>query len=88
VGIHAIDGMAGIGKTSFAVHAAHRLAERFPDGQFFLPLHAHTAGHRPVDPADGLASLLLAADLAAATDRMALLQAENRQPGPGAGALP
>jgi tetratricopeptide (TPR) repeat protein/transcriptional regulator with XRE-family HTH domain len=66
VGIHAIDGMAGIGKTSFAVHAAHRLAERFPDGQFFLPLHSHTAGQRPVDPADGLASLLLAAGLAAA----------------------
>src|SRR5215472_14714751 len=66
VGLHAIDGMAGIGKTSFAVHAAHRLAERFPDGQFFLPLHSHTAGQRPVDPADGLASLLLAAGLAAA----------------------
>jgi transcriptional regulator with XRE-family HTH domain len=65
VGIHAIDGMAGIGKTSFAVHAAHRLADMFPDGQFFLPLHAHTAGQRPVDPADGLASLLLAAGLAA-----------------------
>jgi tetratricopeptide (TPR) repeat protein/transcriptional regulator with XRE-family HTH domain len=66
VGIHAIDGMAGIGKTTFAVHAAHRLAGRFPDGQFFLPLHAHTAGQRPVDPADGLASLLLAAGLATA----------------------
>jgi transcriptional regulator with XRE-family HTH domain len=65
VGIHAIDGMAGIGKTTFAVHAAHRLAERFPDGQLFLPLHAHTAGQRPVDPADGLASLLLAAGLPA-----------------------
>jgi tetratricopeptide (TPR) repeat protein/transcriptional regulator with XRE-family HTH domain len=66
VGIHAIDGMAGIGKTTFAVHAAHRLAERFPDGQFFLPLHAHTAGQRPVGPADALASLLLTAGLAAA----------------------
>jgi tetratricopeptide (TPR) repeat protein/transcriptional regulator with XRE-family HTH domain len=66
VGIHAIDGMAGIGKTTFAVHAAHRLAGSFPDGQFFLPLHAHTAGQRPVDPADGLASLLTAAGLAAA----------------------
>ena len=42
LGIHAIDGMAGIGKTTFAVHAAHRLAASFPDGQFFLPLHAHT----------------------------------------------
>src|SRR5215468_2704282 len=65
VGIHAIDGMAGIGKTTFAVHAAHRLAADFPDGQFFLPLHAHTPGQRPVDPADALASLLLAAGLAA-----------------------
>ena len=64
VGIHAIDGMAGIGKTTLAVHAAHQLAEGFPDGQFFLPLHAHTAGQRPVDPADGLVSLLLTAGLA------------------------
>ena len=66
VGIHAIDGMAGVGKTTFAVHAAHHLAAGFPDGQFFLPLHAHTAGQRPVDPADALASLLLTAGLAAA----------------------
>jgi tetratricopeptide (TPR) repeat protein/transcriptional regulator with XRE-family HTH domain len=65
VGIHAIDGMAGIGKTTFAVHAAHRLAPSFSDGQFFLPLHAHTPGQRPVDPADALASLLLTAGVPA-----------------------
>jgi tetratricopeptide (TPR) repeat protein/transcriptional regulator with XRE-family HTH domain len=65
VRIHAIDGMAGIGKTTFAVHAAHKLAASFPDGQFFLPLHAHTAGQRPVDPEDALASLLLTAGVAA-----------------------
>jgi class 3 adenylate cyclase/tetratricopeptide (TPR) repeat protein len=65
VGIHAIDGMAGIGKTTLAVHAAHRLADRFPDGQFFLPLHAHTPGQRPVEPADALASLLLTAGVPA-----------------------
>jgi tetratricopeptide (TPR) repeat protein/DNA-binding XRE family transcriptional regulator len=65
VGIHAIGGMAGIGKTTMAVHAAHRLAPDFPDGQIFLPLHVHTPGQRPVDPADALASLLLAAGIGA-----------------------
>jgi tetratricopeptide (TPR) repeat protein/transcriptional regulator with XRE-family HTH domain len=59
VSIHAIGGMAGIGKTAFAVHAAHALAEQFPGGQIFLPLHAHTPGQRPVEPADALARLLL-----------------------------
>jgi tetratricopeptide (TPR) repeat protein/transcriptional regulator with XRE-family HTH domain len=65
VGIHAIGGMAGVGKTAFAVHAAHRLAERFPAGQIFLPLHGHTPGQQPVDPADALASLLLTAGVPA-----------------------
>ena len=36
VSIHAIGGMAGVGKTAFAVHAAHQLAEQFPDGQIFF----------------------------------------------------
>jgi hypothetical protein len=30
VGIHAIGGMAGVGKTAFAVHAAYQLAGSFP----------------------------------------------------------
>jgi tetratricopeptide (TPR) repeat protein/DNA-binding XRE family transcriptional regulator len=63
-GICVIDGMAGVGKTTLAVHAAHRLAGSFPDGQLFLPLHAHTPGQRPVSPADALASLLLTAGVA------------------------
>ena len=58
VPIDAIDGMAGIGKTAFAVHVAHQLASRFPDGHLFLRLHAHTPGQRPVEPADALAALL------------------------------
>jgi len=65
VSICAIGGMAGVGKTAFAVHAAHVLAPRFPDGQIFLSLHGHTPGQRPVDPADALASLLLTAGVTA-----------------------
>ena len=56
--IYAVGGMAGVGKTAFAVHAAHRLAPRFPDGQVFLLLHGHTPGQAPVSPLDALASLL------------------------------
>jgi tetratricopeptide (TPR) repeat protein len=58
VAIHAIDGMAGVGKTTLAVHVARRLSDRFPDRQLFVDLHAHSAGRAPADPAATLASLL------------------------------
>src|SRR5690349_19109653 len=65
VSIYAIGGMAGVGKTALAVHAAHRLAPQFPDGQVFLRLHGHTPGQLPVHPEDALASLLLIAGVPA-----------------------
>ena len=42
-----IDGMAGVGKTALAVHAAHQLASRFSDGQLFIDLHGYTQGYPP-----------------------------------------
>ncbi|GAA3445982.1 AfsR/SARP family transcriptional regulator [Planomonospora venezuelensis] len=56
--IYTIDGMAGVGKTAFAVHTAHRLAARYPDGRLFVDLRAHTAGQPPLDPAAALDILL------------------------------
>jgi DNA-binding SARP family transcriptional activator len=38
VRIVAIDGMAGIGKTTLAVHLAHQVARDYPDGQLYLNL--------------------------------------------------
>jgi tetratricopeptide (TPR) repeat protein len=54
----AINGMGGVGKTALAVHLAHRLAERYPDGTIYLELHAHDARQKPADPSDVLDMLL------------------------------
>ena len=61
--ISAIDGMGGVGKSALAVHVAHRLRDRFPDGQLFIDLHGYTQGMAPLDPADALATLLKSLDV-------------------------
>jgi tetratricopeptide (TPR) repeat protein len=52
-----ISGMAGTGKTTLAVHAAHRLRERYPD-QLYLRLRAHAADGEALTPATALGTLL------------------------------
>ncbi|MFJ6480812.1 AfsR/SARP family transcriptional regulator [Streptomyces sp. NPDC091682] len=56
--IVAIDGMGGMGKTTLAVRAAHRLAGRYPDGQLHIDLHGFTPGREPVTPTAALDGLL------------------------------
>lgn len=56
VPIVAISGQPGIGKTTLAVHSAHQVRDRFPDGQLWVELAGASA--RPRDPAEVLGELL------------------------------
>jgi DNA-binding SARP family transcriptional activator/predicted negative regulator of RcsB-dependent stress response len=53
-----ISGKAGVGKTTMAVHLAHRLDHRFPDGQLFTNLRGTDALALP--PAEVVAGFLTA----------------------------
>jgi DNA-binding SARP family transcriptional activator/tetratricopeptide (TPR) repeat protein len=58
VAICVVDGMAGIGKTTFAIHWAHRVAEHFDDGQLYLNLRGFDPSGSPTAPAEALGTLL------------------------------
>ncbi|NUT49355.1 MAG: tetratricopeptide repeat protein [Saccharothrix sp.] len=55
--ISAVSGTAGVGKTAFATHWAHRVSDRFPDGQLYVNLRGY-GPDKPVPPAEALAGLL------------------------------
>ncbi|MGW5658565.1 BTAD domain-containing putative transcriptional regulator [Streptomyces sp. NPDC003758] len=58
VAICAVGGLAGVGKTAFATTVAHRLADRFPDGQLFADLQGAGPEAEPRDPAQVLEDFL------------------------------
>src|SRR5258706_355411 len=56
--ITAIAGTAGVGKTALAVFWAHRVAERFGDGQLYVNLRGFDPGGQVMDPAEAVRRFL------------------------------
>ncbi|MCP2323683.1 tetratricopeptide (TPR) repeat protein/transcriptional regulator with XRE-family HTH domain [Hamadaea flava] len=63
-----VSGTAGVGKTTLAVHWAHRVARHFPDGQLYVNLRGFDPTGTPVSPSTALAGFVNA--LTGPGDRM------------------
>ncbi|GAB3895346.1 hypothetical protein GCM10029964_075090 [Kibdelosporangium lantanae] len=57
-GVCVISGTAGVGKTALAVHWAHTVRERFPDGQLYVNLRGYDPQDEPLTPLAAVGQLL------------------------------
>ena len=83
VTICAIAGTAGVGKTALAVHWAHRVRERFPDGQLYVNLRGY-ASDSPVRQCCGpcRARLIATTDSSSGTASFARCVFTSTRPSP------
>jgi len=65
--ITAIAGTAGVGKTALAVHWAHQVRQRFPDGQLYINLRGFDPTGAVVQPGDAMRHFLDALGVPAKT---------------------
>jgi transcriptional regulator with XRE-family HTH domain len=86
-GLLVITGSPGVGKTALAVHWAHRVADRFPDGQLFVNLRGFNPTGTAMHPAEAVRGFLdalgvpvhrIPSDVAAQTARYRSLLARKR----------
>ncbi|WP_405864383.1 tetratricopeptide repeat protein [Streptomyces sp. NBC_01515] len=66
IALQTVSGMAGVGKSTIALHAARRLAPFFPEGAAYLDLQAHSPGQEPLTADAALTSLIRAFGVPAA----------------------
>ncbi|MCI2418983.1 tetratricopeptide repeat protein [Saccharopolyspora sp. K220] len=58
-----IDGTAGVGKSTLAVHWAHQVRDRFPDGELYVNLRGFDPIAEPMTPNEALGLFLTALDV-------------------------